>query len=426
VRQSRFALLVFLLVLAVVAAALAYVLLASPPSLPRVRGFSLEARYSGLSWPDALAFAPDGRLCFAERLSGNIRIIRDGSLLPTPFFSFANIDASGERGLLGLALDPGFPQAPWVYAYYSYHDVANATFENRIVRVRASGENGTMMEILLDGIPSATIHNGGAIGFGPDGKLWAVVGDGAVPDSAQDLSAPTGKVLRLNPDGSVPSDNPFAGNASANPDVYSYGHRNMFGIAFHPVTHAAYVTENGPSDSDEINLLVPGGNYGWPVVRGAAHTPPYLDPVLAFTPVIVPTNAVFCPGSVYGALAGDLFFADYAHGRLHDVKLVPPAYGVASSDSILGSLSSGIVGLTQSPDGYVWASTASAIYRLDPVAPLSTAAAALPPGIAILSLPASPRNLSKGHDVPTRDAGVPHPERGLPEAVPRAGVRDPA
>jgi len=426
VRQSRFALLIFLLVLAVVAAALAYVLLASPPNLPRIRGFSLEARYSGLSWPDALAFAPDGRLFFAERLTGSVRIIRDGSLLPSPFFSFANIDTSGERGLLGLALDPGFPQAPWVYAYYTYHDTANGTFENRIVRVQASGDNGTSMEILLGGIPSATIHNGGAIGFGPDGKLWAVVGDGAVADSAQDLSAPTGKVLRLNPDGSVPSDNPFAGNASANPYVYTYGHRNMFGIAFHPVTHAAYVTENGPSDSDEINRLVPGGNYGWPIVRGAAQTLPYLDPVLTYTPVIVPTNAVFCAGSVYGALAGDLFFADYAHGRLHDVKLVSPAYDAASSDSVIDSLSSGIVGLVQSPDGYVWTSTASAIYRLVPVSSLATTEAPVPYGLAILSLPASPRNLSKGHDVPTPDAGVPHPERGSPEAVPRAGVRDPA
>ncbi|MEK6988260.1 MAG: PQQ-dependent sugar dehydrogenase [Candidatus Thermoplasmatota archaeon] len=425
-RQSRLALLVFVLVLAVLAAAMAYVLLSSSPSPPRIGSYTFEVRYSNLNWVDALAFAPDGRIFFAERLSGSIRIIRGGSLLPTPFFSFANVDFTGERGLLGLALAPGFPQDPWMYAYYTHHDTANDTFENRIVKVQASGDNGTAMQILLDGIPSATIHNGGVIVFGPDGKLWVVVGDGAVPSSAQDLSALTGKVLRLNPNGSVPSDNPFAGNASANPYVYSYGHRNMFGIAFHPVTHSAYVTENGPSDSDEINLLVAGGNYGWPIVRGIAHTPPYLDPVLAYTPVIVPTNAVFYTGSVYGLLEGDLLFGDYANHRLHDLELAPPDYDVVTIDSTVATVPSGIVGVAQSPDGYVWVTTASAMYRLVPVTGPAAAQAALPIAFCGLAVPASPRNLSKGHAVPTRNAGVPHRERGPPQGVPRAVVRNPA
>lgn len=428
-RQSRFALLVFVLVLAVVAAAMVYILLSSPPSPPRTGSYAFDSRYSNLNWPDALAFAPDGRIFFAERLTGNLRIIRDGSLLPTPFYSLANVDGSGERGLLGLALAPGFPQDPWVYSYYTHHDTANGTFENRIVRVQAAGDSGTTMEILLGGIPSATIHNGGVIAFGPDGKLWAVVGDGAVANSAQDLFTLTGKVLRMNPDGSVPSDNPFVGNASTNPYVYTYGHRNMFGIAFHPATRAAYVTENGPTDSDEVNLLMPGGNYGWPIVRGIAHTPPYIDPILAYTPVIVPTNAVFYTGSVYGLLEGDLLFGDYANHRLHVLKLAPPNYDAVTNDSIVASVPSGIVGVAQSPDGDVWVTTASAMYRLiGPLHPAANQGLLLQPLLPLgaLAVLAPLRNFSKGHDVPTRDAGVPHPERGPPQRVPRAGVRDPA
>ncbi len=423
-RRTRLALLAFLTGLAIVGAVVAYMVVLMPPRIPRIEGFALEEAYVGLNWVDAIAFAPDGRLFFAERLTGNIRIVRDGVLLSNPFFSVPSLDATGERGLLGLAVDPGFPQQPWVYAYYTYRDSANGTFENRIVRIQASGDTGSSMEILLGGIPSATIHNGGVIGFGPDGKLWAVVGDGAVPESAQNLSALTGKVLRLEPDGGVPTDNPFVGTATASPYVYSYGHRNMFGLAFHPGTHAAYVTENGPSDSDEINRIVPGGNYGWPVVRGIARTPPYIDPLLAYTPVIVPTNAVFAAGSSYGPLQGDLIFGDYAHGRLHDVKLDPPNYSSAAADAVIDTAASGIVAVAASPDGFVWAATASTIYRLVPVPVAAGAISAL--ALLDRSFPTTPRNLSKGHDVPTWDAGVPHPERGPAQAVPRAGVRDPA
>src|SRR6058998_2197169 len=122
---------------------------------------TLEAAYTGLSWPTALAFAEDGRIFVAERYSGQILIIENGTILPDPFYTFANLATYHDQGLLGLALDPSFPSAPWVYAYYSYDDVANGTTSNRIVRIQATGNSGGSMEVLLDGIPSGVWHIGG-------------------------------------------------------------------------------------------------------------------------------------------------------------------------------------------------------------------------------------------------------------------------
>src|SRR6266480_3874969 len=223
-----------------------------------------------------LAVSPDGRVFFAERFSGRIQVLGNTTILDSTFFAIPEIASSGEQGLLGLAVDPNFPNRPYVYVYYTRDDVANGTVYNRIVRIRSSGSIGIGMDVLRDRSVASTIHNAGVIEFGPDGKLYALVGDAANSASAQDLSGPNGKVLRINPDGTVPSDNPFVGRPGADADVYTFGHRNMFGIAWSPGTHAGYVSENGPQDSDEINLLIPGGNYGWPNVRGIARTPTFL------------------------------------------------------------------------------------------------------------------------------------------------------
>src|SRR5207249_2170149 len=197
---------------------------------------TLEVIQSGLKEPGPLAFAPDGRVFFGERPTGKIWIIENGSVLPNPFYTFANVSDYHDQGLLGLALDPSFPSTPWVYAFYTLNDSANGTIYDRIVRIQATGDTGGPVEILLDRIPTGEWHIGGPIKFGPDGKLWALTGDAYHPANAQNLSTLAGKVLRLNPDGSVPTDNPFVGNASANPYIYTYGHRNLFGIAFHPIT----------------------------------------------------------------------------------------------------------------------------------------------------------------------------------------------
>jgi len=264
------------------AAATAILLLGLPalglllqPTPAEARG-QLQTYMTGLNWPIALAFSPDGRILYAERNTGSIRVIDGGMLLATPFYTLAGTATAGERGLLGLALDPGFPTSPWVYAYQTYNDVVNGTVYNRIVRIQASGNVGLTHTVILRMPPlsGATNHNGGVIAFGPDGMLYAVVGENANIALAQDLTSPMGKVLRMNPDGTAPADNPFYGSPTANNLIYTYGHRNMFGLAFHPATGRAYVTENGPGCNDEVNLLESGRNFGWGPTQTCATPPP--------------------------------------------------------------------------------------------------------------------------------------------------------
>jgi quinoprotein glucose dehydrogenase len=310
-----------------------------------------------LEFPTAFAEAADGRTFIAERFTGRIRVLRDGVLEPGPFATLPGTATAGEQGLLGLALDPAFPQSPWLYAYQTYAPPSGGLY-NRIVRIAADVDTGRTLEVILAPLPASTIHNGGVIAFGTDGKLYALVGDAQSPNAAQDLRALNGKVLRLNPDGTVPEDNPFAQAPNANPYVYTYGHRNMFGIAFHPVTARAYVTENGPTEDDEINVLVPGGNYGWPVVSGVANRPAYIDPIATYTPTIAPTNAAFAPG-----FGGDLVFGDWKTGSLRRLRLVPPTYEAVASQEVLVIAPEGILDVDVALDGALRFTTPTTLFR---------------------------------------------------------------
>ncbi len=355
---------------------LSLMLVASRPATA-VSG-TLEVIQSGLKEPDSLAFASDGRTFFAERPTGKIWIIENGSVLPDPFYAFQNVSDYHDQGLLGLALDPSFPSTPWVYAFYSLRDGANGTIYDRIVRIQATGDTGGSVEILLDRIPTGEWHIGGPIKFGPDGKLYALTGDTYQPASAQNLSTLAGKVLRLNPDGSVPGDNPFVGNASANPYIYTYGHRNLFGIAFHPITGKVYVTENGPECNDEVNLLIPGRNYGWGANYTCSHPPsdplntnrdgpdPVL-PLLWYTPPIAPTNAIFYDGPSFAAWHGDFFFGTWNSRNVHRLHFAAPDYETVLSDDVVVTLPAsdpyGIIGLEQGRDGAIWIGSTTTIYR---------------------------------------------------------------
>lgn len=338
---------------------------------------TLEAVYTGRSWPIAFAFAPDGRMFVAERYSGQILIIEKGTILPDAFYTFDHLGTLHDEGLLGLALDPSFPTAPWVYAYYTFDD-GNGTVYNRIVRIPATGNSGGSMEILLDQIPSGVWHIGGPIHFGTDGKLYAVVGDSYIPANAQNLTTVAGKILRLNPDGSVPADNPFVGNGSVNPYIYTYGHRNNFGIAFHPITGDAFVTENGPECNDEVNLLIPGRNYGWGPSWTCQHPPPDplntnrdgpnpILPMISYSPNIAPTNAVIYNGLSFPSWRGDLFFGTWNTRNVHRLHLAPPAYDTVVSDQIVVTLPSGaaggVVDVEVGLDGAIWLSDPDTIYR---------------------------------------------------------------
>ena len=351
------------------------------PAPPVAAAGQIEVVLPGQNFPIALAFSSDGRLFFAEKTTGNIRImyLANRTLLPTPFITLPNTDGSGERGLLGLALDPGFPATPYVYAYQTYNDVTNGMTYNRILRILANGNIGVSYTVILrlPALSAATNHNGGVIGFGPDGKLYAVVGENANPSLSQDPTSPMGKVLRMETNGSAPPDNPFYNNPSWYNLTYTYGHRNMFGLAFHPFTGRVYVTENGPNCNDEVNLLpnltASDRNFGWGPTASCGSLPPPADtnrdgpnpvfPIWWWGTTICPTNAAIYGGPDFPAWHGDLFMGDCNTGRFHRLHLVPPNYDTVASDDIIWTAPTSIIAVAIGPDGAFWLTTPSTIYR---------------------------------------------------------------
>lgn len=319
------------------------------PARPAFAPGAFEPVATGLDFPTNLAFASDGRLFFTEKDTGRVRVIQDGRVVPGPFVELP-VEGGAERGLLGIALHPAFPHEPWVYLYLSYlsHPSDAADGRNRLVRVRAEGNRGVETEVLLDLLPAVTgYHNGGDLAFGPDGKLYLVTGEAHDPQRAQDPGDLGGKVLRLNPDGTIPPDNPFGPESP----VFSMGHRNSFGLCFDPGTGDLWETENGPDAWDELNRIEAGANYGWPDHLGPGGGPSYVDPVLAFEEVIVPTGCAF--------LGGRLYFGDF-RGDLHEVR---PAVG---DERVVARLGTGITDVAAGPDGALYVATASSILRVEP------------------------------------------------------------
>ena len=300
---------------------------------------NVTALVTGLEIPWAVDLAPDGRLFVTER-TGRVRIVKlegtSATLLPEPWATVqARANPDAERGLLGIALDPDFATNHLVYLYYSYR-AANGATVNKLVRMRDQNGVGVDEAPLLDGIAGSENHDGGRVKFGPDGKLYLTTGDGEVPDRAQNTNSPNGKILRINKDGSIPADNPFPGN-----DVWSYGHRNVQGIAFQPDTGALYETEHGPSGlfpaccQDEVNLIERGKNYGWPIVTGQPHDPRFVDPIVwsGRVDTWAPSGATFLAHP--GPLRGSFLFATLRGAHLHRVVFGPDGRSVVFEERLL-------------------------------------------------------------------------------------------
>jgi len=289
--------------------------------LTQATSASTEIFLRGLEVPWAMDFAPDGRIFLAER-PGRIRVARDGQLQPAPWMVIEVADVS-EAGLLGIALDPQFAQNRFVYVAYT-HRGAGGRLVNRLVRLRddPTTGRGTVDRVLMDEVQGAPNHDGGRVRFGPDGRLYWTVGDAQQQQLAQDRASPNGKILRLNPDGTIPADNPFA-----NSPVYSYGHRNPQGLAWQPGTRRLYATEHGPSGGqgccrDEVNYIEPGGNYGWPVITGDERRDGMVPPI-----VHSGDRATWAPGGAVfvtrGPWAGSLLFTGLRGQALYRVVLDP-------------------------------------------------------------------------------------------------------
>ena len=299
-------------------------------------GFTETMMANGLSSPTAMDFAPDGRL-FVCLQGGNLRVIKNGALLPTPFLTLT-VDSAGERGLLGVAFDPNFATNKFVYVYYT---VATTPKHNRVSRFMANGDvavAGSEVVILeLDNLSGATNHNGGAIHFGPDGKLYIAVGENATSSNSQTLSNLLGKVLRINSDGTVPSDNPFFNTVGARKEIWALGLRNPFTFAFQPGTARLFINDVGQSTWEEINDGIAGSNYGWPTTEGPTSDPKFRGPLFAYGHGS--TNTTGCAivgGGFYNPITvqfpasyvGKYFFADLCTGW---VRLFDPSNNTASA-----------------------------------------------------------------------------------------------
>jgi glucose/arabinose dehydrogenase len=336
-------------------------------SQPPIGDLQLQSVLSGLAFPVGMALAQDGRVFFNERLTGRIRIINpQWQLVPTQFCQIT-IATNGEQGLLGLALDPDFTNNGFVYVYHT----ASSPLRNRVVRYTESSGSCTQETIILDNLPASTNHNGGIIQFGPDGKLYVIIGDAENTANAQTVTSLAGKILRVNPDGSAPSDNPFFSNANVNAKlVFSLGHRNSYGLTFHPHTTHLWESENGPADNDEINRAVASGNYGWPTVKGIAGNPSFRDPILAYTPTIAPTGIIAIPenSSTYPvAYRNNLLFVDFNGGKIRRVVLSGADLTQLGTSSIAyNGGNGGLLSLMLGADGFVYVSNTNAIFKVVP------------------------------------------------------------
>jgi len=251
---------------------------------------------TGLEVPWGLAFLPDGSALVTERISGRLsRVSADGAV--TPVGTVAGVVAQGEGGLLGIAVPPTHASDRAVYVYYT------AASDNRVVRLTTAADgtiDGAAQQPVVTGIQKASIHNGGGLGFGPDGFLYVATGDAGRRDPAQDRADLGGKILRVTPAGAPAPGNPF-GTA-----VYTYGHRNVQGLAW-DAQDRLWATEFGQNTYDEINLVTPGADYGWPEVEGIERRAGFTDPLVQWTTdEASPSGLAFAGGALYaGALRGE-------------------------------------------------------------------------------------------------------------------------
>jgi glucose/arabinose dehydrogenase len=307
--------------------------------------------------PTAMAFAPDGRL-FVCLQNGQLRVIKNGALLAAPFVSLA-VDSNGERGLLGVTFDPNFSTNHFVYLYYTSNV---APIHNRVSRFTANGDvavAGSEIALLdLDNLSSATNHNGGAIHFGPDGKLYVAVGENANGANAQSLGNRLGKMLRINSDATIPSDNPFFNTATgANRSIWAYGLRNPYTFAFQPGTGRMFINDVGQSTWEEIDDGIAGSNYGWPTTEGPTTNPNFRSPLFSYGHGSTSTTGCSIIGGAFynpavnqfpSSYVGKYFFADYCTGW---IRVMDPANNTASD---FASGISSPVGVVLGPDGCLY------------------------------------------------------------------------
>ena len=356
----------------------------APPPAPQpakvVRtGYKVTEIAKGLNHPWSMAFLPDGSILVTERV-GRLRIIRGGSLLPQAIAGVPAVHTGSQAGLFDVVLHPNFATNNIVYlTYASGTSAANGT---QVARATFDGSALQGLQVIFKATPlkDTDNHYGGRMAFLPDGTFVLTIGEGfEYREKAQDLSTDLGKIVRLNEDGSIPKDNPFLEQASARPEIYTWGHRNPQGLTFDVQSGRIYETEHGPRGGDELNIIVAHRNYGWPVITygmdySGAYVSPYTQrpgleqPVIYWTPSIAPSGLAMYRGDKFPGWRGDLFVGALAFRHLRRVHLDERG-NVVDQEQLLNDLHWRIRDVRAAPDGYLYVCTDEddgRVLRLEP------------------------------------------------------------
>ena len=320
----------------------------------------VQVLLTNLQVPWSLTFAPDGRLFFTER-TGRVRVVQNGALLAQPAVTLSDVRAVGEGGVLGMALHPNFAQNRFVFIAYTAIR-PDGTPVNRVVRYREANNLFGEQVVVLDNITAANNHNGARLRFGPDGKLYVTMGDAGNPDLSQTLSSLNGKILRINDDGTTPADNPYGS------PVWTWGHRHPQGLDWNPATGEMWATEHGATGNDEVNRIVRGQNYGWPIIQGLQTRPDMVTPVLFFNPAIAPSGLSFYTSTRIPQFRGDFFFATLRGMHIHRVVLDAGNSTVtAAQERLFEGRFGRIRDVITGPDGALYFCTSNRDGRTTPV-----------------------------------------------------------
>ena len=358
---------------------------ASPSSgASTAQAYRIETLASGLDHPWSIAFLPDGSKLVTERV-GRLRLIdADGKLVDAPIKNTPFEYVATQAGLMDVAVDPNFADNAFIYLTYAYGEEA----ANNTRLVRAVYRDGALSDIttLFDALPAKVggSHYGGRIAFLPDETLVLTLGDGFDHrEQAQNLSNHLGKTIRINRDGSIPADNPFVGKDGAKPEIYSLGHRNAQGIVYDPSSQRLFVNEHGPKGGDELNLITPGTNYGWPIASygldyTGARVTPYTtwfgmeDPLLHWTPSVAPSGMALYAGTLFPEWQGDLFVSTLVE---QSVRRVEMADGVPTGQQsvLFESADARIRDVRSGPDGALYLLTDASDGKVLRVVPASAA-----------------------------------------------------
>jgi aldose sugar dehydrogenase len=321
--------------------------------------FKVETVVGNLEVPWSIVWAPDGRMIFTER-PGRVRVFQNGKLQPQPMFTVPDVESRGEAGLMSVALHPQFASNRWIYLSYAY---SAEGLQVRVVRYRETPSGLSDRKVIIESIPAAPAHAGCRLRFGPDGKLYITDGDATDRELAQQLNSLAGKILRLNDDGTIPSDNPFVGRSDARSEIFAYGSRNAQGIDFQPGTNLLFETEHGPSGfdgpggGDEVNIIDRGKNYGWPVIHHRQTRAGMEAPLLEYTPACAPASGMFYRGSQLSPFKGNFFFGCLRGTRI--IRVVLDGRRVVSEENLLQGKYGRIRDIAEGPDGFIYFSTSN-------------------------------------------------------------------